>query len=332
MSEKFLDRTLVLAAVRVTENAAIAAWNLSGRGDEMAADQAAVDAMRMILNTIHMNAQVVIGEGEKDEAPMLYVGEQLGSANEPVVDIAVDPVEGTRLVAQGQPNALCVIAVAERGAFYKWQDIAYMDKIAVGPQAAGHIDITKSVTENLENIADARGMDVSDLTVVVLDRPRHKELIREAREAGSRIKLISDGDVAGGLMASMPNTGIDVLMGIGGSPEAVITAAALKCAGGDMQCRLWPRNDEERRTVEEQGIDLSRVFTIDDLVRSDDVFFAATGITDGELLEGVKFVPGGAQTHSLVMRAMSGTIRYIHSTHRMPKVRALRQAQTLVRP
>lgn len=325
MSHHALSRNISLELARCTEAAALMSSGWMGRGEKESADQAAVDAMRQTLNSIHMDAQVAIGEGDKDEAPMLYVGERLGSATEPVVDIAVDPVEGTRLVAQGQPNALCVIAVAERGAFYKWQDIAYMDKIAVGPRAAGRIDITKSVTENLENIADAKGMEVKDLSVVVLDRPRHEELIREVREAGSRIKLISDGDVAGGLMASMPNTGIDVLMGIGGSPEAVITASALKCAGGDMQCRLWPRNDHERQVAQEQGIDLSRVFTIDDLVRSDDVFFAATGITDGELLEGVKFVTGGAVTHTLVMRAVSGTVRYIQSTHKMEKVRGLRR-------
>lgn len=328
MSQHDLDRNIALELARCTEAAALMSSGWMGRGDKESADQAAVDAMRQTLNTIPMNARVAIGEGEKDEAPMLYVGERLGSAEEPVLDIAVDPVEGTRLVAQGQPNALCVIAVAERGAFYQWQDIAYMEKIAVGPQAAGRIDITKSVTENLENIADAKGMDIRDLTVVVLDRPRHKELIREAREAGSRIKLITDGDVAGGLMASMANTGIDVLMGIGGSPEAVITAAALKCAGGDMQCRLWPRNDDEREAVKAQGIDVSKVFTIDDLVRSDDVFFAATGITDGELLEGVKFIAGGAVTHSLVMRAVSGTVRYISATHRMSKVRGLRASMT----
>lgn len=315
MENPEISRNISLELARCTEAAALMSARWMGRGDKEVADQAAVDAMRQLLNTIAMDGTVVIGEGEKDEAPMLYVGERLGCADEPVVDIAVDPVEGTRLLAHGQPNALCVIAVAEKGAFYQWQDIAYMEKIAVGPSAAGVIDITKTPTENLHAVADARGMTVKELTVVVLDRPRHEQLIREIREVGSRIKLITDGDVAGALMASMPDTGIDVLMGIGGSPEAVITAAALKCAGGDMQCRLWLRNDHERKVVSDRGIDISRVFTIDDLVGGDDVFFAATGITDGELLEGVKFTPAGALTHTLVMRAVSGTVRYIRSTH-----------------
>jgi len=323
-----ISRNISMELARCTEAAALMSSRWMGRGDKESADQAAVDAMRQLLNTIHMDAVVVIGEGDKDEAPMLFVGEHLGCADEPVVDIAVDPVEGTRLVAQGQPNALCVIAVAERGAFYGWQDIAYMEKIAVGPAAAGRIDITKSVTENLTNVADAKGMDVSDLTVVVLDRPRHEDIIREARQAGSRIKLITDGDVAGALMSTMPNTGIDVLLGIGGSPEAVITAAALKCSGGDMQCRLWPRNDHERQVVQDKQIDIGRVFTIDDLVSGDDVFFSATGITDGELLDGVTHVPGGATTHTLVMRAVSGTVRYIRSTHRTSKIRNLIAATT----
>lgn len=327
MENPDISRNISLELARCTEAAALMASRWMGRGDKETADQAAVDAMRQLLNTISMDATVVIGEGEKDEAPMLYVGERLGCAEQPKVDIAVDPVEGTRLLAQGQPNALCVIAVAERGAFYGWQDIAYMEKIAVGPDAKGSIDITKSVTENLQSVADAKDRKVQDLTVVVLDRPRHEALINEAREAGARIKLISDGDVAGGLMAAMENTGIDVLMGTGGSPEAVITAAALKCAGGDMQCRLWPRNDHEREVAEKTGVDLTKVFAIDDLVSGDDVFFSATGITDGELLEGVKFLRGGgATTHSLVMRSVSGTVRYIESTHRASKFRNLEKA------
>jgi len=328
MQNPEISRNISLELARCTEAAALMSSRWMGRGDKESADQAAVDAMRQLLNTIHMDATVVIGEGDKDEAPMLYDGERLGCADEPVVDIAVDPVEGTRLVAQGQPNALCVIAVAERGSFYAWQDIAYMEKIAVGPAAAGRIDITKSVTENLVNVADAKGMDVADLTVVVLDRPRHEDIIREARSVGARIKLITDGDVAGALMSAMPNTGIDVLLGIGGSPEAVIAAAALKCAGGDMQCRLWPRNEHERQVVKDKQIDVERVFTVDDLVAGDDVFFAATGITDGELLDGVKYVSGGATTHTLVMRAVSGTVRYINSTHRTSKIRNLLSATT----
>ena len=323
MENHELSRNISLELARCTEAAALTAGRWMGRGDKEAADQAAVDAMRRVLNTVEMDGLVVIGEGEKDEAPMLYAGERLGRASEPRVDIAVDPVEGTRLLAQGMPNALCVIAVAERGSFYGWQHIAYMEKIAVGPDARGAIDITKSASENLHQIAEAKRQDVEDLTVVILDRPRHESLIREVREAGARIRLIPDGDVAGALMAAMENTGIDVLMGTGGSPEAVIAAAALKCAGGDMQCRLWPRNDEERRQIKAQDIDVSRVFTMDDLVACDDVFFAATGITDGELLNGVKYVKDGATTHTLVMRNVSGTVRYIRSSHQISKLRQL---------
>jgi fructose-1,6-bisphosphatase II len=318
-----ISRNISLELARCTEAAALMAGRWMGRGDKEAADQAAVDAMRQVLNTIDMDGLVVIGEGEKDEAPMLYVGERLGRASEPKVDIAVDPIDGTRLLALGMPNSICVIAVAERGAFYGWQHISYMEKIAVGPAGCGAIDITKSAAENLASVAEAKHRDVDDLTVVVLDRPRHEGIIQEVREAGARIKLITDGDVAGALMAAMLNTGIDLLMGIGGSPEAVIAAAALKCAGGDMQCRLWPRNDEERRLAEEYNIDLTRIFRIDDLVGGDDVFFAATGITDGELLDGVKYFRDGASTHSLVMRAVSGTVRYISSTHQISKLRQM---------
>jgi len=318
-----ISRNISMELARCTEAAALMAGRWMGRGDKEAADQAAVDAMRQVLNTIDMDGLVVIGEGEKDEAPMLYAGERLGRASEPKVDIAVDPIDGTRLLALGMPNSICVIAVAERGAFYGWQHISYMEKIAVGPGACGAIDITKPVAENLASIAEAKNEDIDDLTVVVLDRPRHEGIIRDVREAGARIKLITDGDVAGALMAAMHNTGIDVLMGVGGSPEAVIAAAALKCAGGDMQCRLWPRNDDERRLAEKHNIDLTRIFRIDDLVGGDDVFFAATGITDGELLEGVKYFRDGASTHSLVMRAVSGTVRYIHSTHQISKLRTL---------
>jgi fructose-1,6-bisphosphatase II len=299
-----------------------------GLGAKEDADQAAVDAMRTMLNTIDMDAVVVIGEGDKDDAPMLYTGERLGTGNGPAVDIAVDPVEGTRLLAHGQPNSTCVIAVAERGAFYGWQDIAYMEKIAVGPRSAGVIDITKSCSENLHAVANAKGMRVEDLTVVILDRPRHEQLIRDVRAVGSRIKLITDGDVAGALMATMPETGIDVLMGIGGAPEAVITAAAFKCFGGDLQTRLWLRNDEERRTAEAKHIDVSKVYTVDDLVQGNDVLFSITGITDGELLEGVKFVHGGVTTHSMVMRAASGTVRWIHSHHKLSKLQNLQNASS----
>ena len=317
-----MDRNLSMELARVTEAAALMAGRWMGRGDKEAADQAAVDAMRQVLDTIQMAGEVVIGEGDKDEAPMLYTGERVGCADEPKVDIAVDPIDGTRLLALGMPNSITVVAVAEHESLYQWQDIAYMEKIAVGPEAAGAIDIRLSVTENLENIARATKRDVQDLTVVVLDRPRHEGIISDVRKAGARIKLIADGDVAGALMAAMPGTGIDLLMGIGGSPEAVIAACALKCVGGDMQCRLWPRNDEERERAAAQNLDLDRVLTLDDLVSSDNVLFAATGITDGELLEGVGYFADGARTHSLVMRARSGTIRYIHSTHRLSKLRS----------
>lgn len=319
---RVFDRNLSLEFGRVTEAAALMAGRWMGRGDKEAADQAAVDAMRQVLGTIDMEGVVVIGEGEKDHAPMLFTGERLGAGTDPKVDIAVDPVDGTRLLAQGMPNSLAVMAVAERGSLYTWQDIAYMEKIAVGPAAAGAIDITKSVKENLTNVADAKGVDVGDLTVVILDRPRHESLINEVRDAGARMKLITDGDVAAALMAAMVGTGIDLLMGIGGSPEAVIAACALKCVGGDMQCRLWPRNDEEKQVAKDQNIDLSRIYRLDDLVTSENVFFAATGITDGELLRGVHYVSDGASTHTLVMRATSGTVRYIQSTHRLGKLRS----------
>lgn len=318
-----LTRNLSLELVRVTEAAALMAGRWMGRGQKERADGSAVDAMRQVLETIEMDGLVVIGEGEKDEAPMLYTGERVGTGGDPKVDIAVDPVEGTRLLAQGMPNSLVVLAVAERGALYGWQDVAYMEKIAVGADAAGAIDIEASVETNLRKVAEAKSTDVSDLTVVILDRPRHEDLIRQVREAGARMKLIIDGDVAGGLMAAMPETGIDILMGVGGSPEAVITACALRCVGGDMQTRLWPRNDEERRSIEEQKLDTTRVYTIDDLVKSEDVFFVATGITDGELLRGVHYYRDRATTHSLVMRERSGTVRYVESSHRPKKLREL---------
>lgn len=324
-----IDRNIALELVRCTEAAALMSSRWMGRGKKEEADQAAVDAMRTLLNSIDMDAVVVIGEGDKDEAPMLYTGERLGTGKGPALDIAVDPVEGTRLLAHGQPNATCVIAAAERGAFYEWQDIAYMEKIAVGPRSRGVIDITKSVAENLHAVAKAKGMSVSDLTVVILDRPRHEDLITDVREVGSRIKLITDGDVAGALMATLPNTGIDVLIGIGGAPEAVITAAAFKCFGGEMQTRLWLRNEDERRNAEKNHIDVDKVFTIDDLVQGNDVMFAITGITDGELLEGVKYVHGGANTHSMVMRSASGTVRWIESFHRLSKLENLRRANAV---
>lgn len=315
-----LDRNLALELARVTEAAAMMAARWMGRGNKEAADQAAVDAMRYVLDSVDMNGVVVIGEGAKDEAPMLYVGEQVGCAEFPEVDIAVDPIDGTRLLSLGMANAVSVVALADRGSMFSCADIAYMEKIAVGPEAADAIDLNLSATENLLRIAEAKRMEVRDLTVVVLDRPRHEALIAEIRAAGARLKMIVDGDVSGALMTAMPGTGIDALFGIGGAPEAVVAAAALKCTGGEIQARLWPRNDEERRIVREKNYDTKRIYAINDLVAGDNVFFSATGITDGELALGVHFIPGGATTDTLVMRSKSGTVRRITSTHRLEKL------------
>ncbi len=318
-------RNLALELVRVTEAAALAAARWMGRGDKIAADQAAVDAMRLILNTIDMQGVIVIGEGEKDDAPMLFNGEQLGTGGGLALDIAVDPIDGTTLTATGGPGALAVVALAERGTMYAPGSLVYMNKIAVGPEARDVIDINQSVAYNLHAAAHALGKSVDDLTVMILDRPRHEKLIADVRKVGSRIRLIRDGDVAGAIAAGRPGTGIDLLMGVGGSPEAVIAAAALKCLGGGMQCKLWPRNDEERRYAQEHGHDLNRVFGINDLVAGDNVFFAATGITNGELLDGVRFVRGGAVTTSMVMRSRSGTTRIIQSEHRWDKLMRISQ-------
>ncbi len=316
-----LGRNLALELVRVTEAAALQAGRFMGRKDKEAADQAAVDAMRSVLATIEMEGVVVIGEGEKDEAPMLYIGERLGGASEPKVDIAVDPVDGTRLLAYGMPNSITVLAVSERGTMFASPDIMYMDKIAVGSEAAGRIDINAPVEKNLKHVAEAKRRRVQDLTVVILDRPRHEGLIEAVRAAGARIKMITDGDVAGAVMAATPDTGIDMMIGVGGAPEAVVTACALKCLGGDMQCKLWPRNDQERMVAAEKEIDTNQVLGLDDLVDSDNVFFAATGITDGELLRGVHYFGDGATTESLVMRSRSGTVRRIYATHQLAKLR-----------
>jgi len=320
-----IDRNLALELVRVTEAAALAAARWMGRGDKNAADQAAVDAMRLILNTIEMQGVIVIGEGEKDEAPMLFNGEQLGAGVGLALDIAVDPIDGTTLTATGGNGALAVVAMAERGTMYAPGSLVYMNKIAVGPEARDVIDINQSVAYNLHAAAHALGKSVDDLTVMILDRPRHEKLIADVRKVGSRIRLIRDGDVAGAIAAGRPGTGIDLLMGVGGSPEAVIAAAALKCLGGGMQCKLWPRNDDERRYAQEHGHDLNRVFGINDLVAGDNVFFAATGITNGELLDGVRFVRGGAVTTSMVMRSRSGTTRIVESEHRWDKLMRISQ-------
>ncbi|HWG55565.1 MAG TPA: class II fructose-bisphosphatase [Gaiellaceae bacterium] len=314
------DRNLALELVRVTESAAMAAAGWVGRGQKEAADQAAVDAMRLMLGTVEMDGVVVIGEGEKDEAPMLFNGERVGSGRGPEVDVAVDPLEGTRLTALGQPNAIAVIAVAERGTMFFPGAALYMDKIAVGPEAAGAIDITKSPTENVRAVAEAKGMDVRDVTVVVLERERHDALIAELRESGARVNLIRDGDVAPAIAAAQAFTGVDLLMGIGGTPEGVISAAAIKCTGGALQGRLWPRNDEERQALVTAGYELDRVLTQDDLVASDNVFVAATGVTSGVFLRGVRASAVGVETESIVMRSRSGTIRRIHAYHPLSKL------------
>jgi fructose-1,6-bisphosphatase II len=317
------DRNLALELVRVTESAATFAARWIGRGDKIAADQAAVDAMRLMINTVSMRGVVVIGEGEKDEAPMLYNGEEVGDGTGPEVDVAVDPLEGTRLTALGMPNAISVIAVAERGTVFFPGAALYMDKIAVGPGAADAIDIDATPTENLERVAEAKRVEVNNLTVVVLERDRHDELIAEIREAGARVNLIRDGDVAPAIAAAQAGTGVDLLMGIGGTPEGVISAAAIKCLGGAMQGKLWPRNEDERQQLVDAGYDVDGVLTADDLVQGDDVFVAATGVTSGALLRGVRVLGDRVETDSIVMRSRSGTFRRIQASHPLTKIQSL---------
>ncbi len=314
------DRNMALELVRVTEAAALAAARWMGRGDKKGADGAAVDAMRVILDTVSMDGLVVIGEGEKDEAPMLYNGENIGDGSPPETDIAVDPVEGTTLTALGRGNAISVIAVSERGTMFDPGPCYYMNKIAVGGDAVGSVDVTRSATENLESVAKAKGVRVRDLAVVILDRPRHDDLVAEVREAGARIRSITDGDVAGAMSTAWPEAGADVLLGVGGTPEGVISAAALKCMGGEIQAQLCPKSDEERQATLDAGYDLDTVLTTDDLVKGENCFFAATGITDGELLRGVRYDSKGATTQSLVMRSKSGTVRRIDARHRLHKL------------
>jgi len=319
-----IDRNLALELVRVTEGAAMAAARFMGRNQKEDADQAAVDSMRRSLNFVDMDGVVVIGEGEKDEAPMLYIGERVGNGNSPQVDVAVDPIDGTRLVARGLPGGIATVALAERGSLFHTH-VPYMQKLIVGPEAADVIDITDGIAANLERIAKAEERSVEDLTVVVLDRDRHESLLAEIRAAGARVKLIMDGDVAAGVMAAMEHrTGIDVLMGVGGAPEAVLAACAIKCVGGGMQARLWPR-DQDREVMESEGKSADTVYRLDDLVAGDNVFFAATGITDGELLQGVRFHGDHrVATQSLVMRSYSGTVRYVEAEHRLEKLRLRR--------
>lgn len=313
-----MERELALEFVRVTEAAAIASGRWMGRGDKIAADQAAVDAMRAAFDTVNISGCVVIGEGEMDEAPMLYIGEQVGHGGREV-DIAVDPLEGTNLVAKGLPGSIAVLAIAPRGCLLHAPDM-YMDKIAVGPRARGKIDINAPVRENLQAVAAALDRAVEDLTVVILDRPRHAAIVKEAREAGARIKLISDGDVSPAINAAIEGTAVHMLLGIGGAPEGVLAAAAVKCLGGDMQGRLWPESAADIERAKAMGIDdINKVFTIDDLVKGDEVIFAATAITQGDLLNGVRYFGGGARTHSIVMRGSTGTVRFVDAIHKFDK-------------
>ena len=315
------DRNLALELVRVTEAAALAAGRWVGRGDKEAADGAAVDAMRLMIDSVSMRGTVVIGEGEKDRAPMLYNGEVVGNGDGPGVDVAVDPIDGTRLTAIGQPNALSVIALSGEGTMFFPGAAVYMEKVATGAEAADAIDVTASPAENVRRVAEAKGIRPEEMSVTILDRPRHEEIIGSVRSVGARVVLITDGDVAGAIAAaSTRRSGIDLLFGIGGTPEGVIAAAALKCLGGSMQGRLYPRNDEERAALERDGYDISQVLSTDDLVKGNDVFFAATGITDGALLKGVKYWPDGATTYSMVMRSRSGTVRIVEAEHEFSKL------------
>jgi fructose-1,6-bisphosphatase II len=314
------DRNLALELVRVTEAAAMAGARKMGYGDKELVDGAAVDAMRAVLGSVPMDGIVVIGEGEKDNAPMLFNGEQIGNGQPPAVDIAVDPIEGTSLTAKSQPNALSVVALSDRGTMFNPGPCVYMEKLAVGPEAVGAVDFEAPLAENLARIARARGVQVADLTVAILDRPRHEQIVKEIRGAGARIKLLPDGDVAGAISAAREGTGVDVLVGIGGTPEGVLAAAALKCLEGGIFGRLWPRDDAERQAALDAGYDLERVLTVDDLVAGDNVFFAATGVTDGDLLRGVRFDRRGAVTQSLSMRSKSGTIRLIEARHQFSKL------------
>ncbi|CAN5863151.1 class II fructose-bisphosphatase [soil metagenome] len=317
------DRNLALELVRATEAAALAAGRWMGRNQKESGDQAAVDAMRLMLSQVEMDGVVVIGEGEKDEAPMLYNGENVGDGTGPAVDVAVDPIDGTTLTAKGMDNAIAVMAVSERGTMYDPSAVFYMDKLVVGPECADRVDIRLPIAENVRRVARAKNRYPEDVTVIMLDRPRHEAIAQEVREAGARLRLISDGDVAGGIAACQPDSGVDMLLGIGGTPEGIITACAVKAMGGVIQGKLWPKDDDERQDALDAGHDLDAVLTTDDLVTGDNCFFVATGITSGELLKGVRFGSGTAITNSLVMRSKSGTIRIIESHHRLAKVAAI---------
>jgi fructose-1,6-bisphosphatase II len=316
-------RNLALELVRVTEAAAMMAGRFMGRGDKEAADQAAVNAMRTVLQTVDMNGVIVIGEGEKDNAPMLYNGEQVGNGSGLEFDVAVDPIDGTRPLAFGRSNSLATVAISPRGSMFDPGPFVYMNKIAVGPEAKGKINIEKSITDNLNAIAEAKDKDVADLTTIILDRDRHKDMIAEIRKAGARIRLIPDGDVAAALMTAWPESGVDVLFGVGGTPEGVLAACALRAMGGEIQGKMYARDEDELRRGRESGYDFEKILTMDDLVSSEDVFFAATGITDGEFLKGVRYFGDGASTDSLVVRGSTGTVRQITATHRIDKLRQL---------
>ena len=319
-SRRPIERNVAMELVRVTEAAALAAARFLGMGDKNLVDGSAVSAMRFVLGNVHMDGIVVIGEGEKDEAPMLYIGEKIGDGSGLKLDIAVDPVDGTTLTAKGLPGAISAVALSARGTMNCPRQVVYVNKIVAGPEARDVVNIDASVAENLNNIAKAKKRKVAELTVVVLDRPRHDQLISEIRSAGARIKLISDGDVAAGIQAALPETGIDCLMGIGGTPEGVLSAAAIRCIGGVIQCKAWPRDEKEKNAAIAAGLDLDKVYSTEDLVGGEDVFFAATGVSTGEMLKGVRYFAGGAQTHSMAMRSRSGTIRWIDSWHNLERL------------
>jgi fructose-1,6-bisphosphatase II len=327
MSEKNhtrpMERNIAMELVRVTESAAMSAARYLGRGDKILVDQSAVNAMRNVLGFVRMDGIVVIGEGEKDEAPMLYIGEKIGDGSEPKVDIAVDPVDGTTLTARGLPGAISVVALSARGTMHCPRHFVYMNKIAVGAEARDSIDINASVAENLNSIAAAKKKKVSEITVVVLDRPRHETLLRDIRNAGARVKLITDGDVSAAIEAALPETDVDVLMGVGGTPEGVLSAAAIICIGGAIQCKAWPRDEKEREAAVARGDDMEKVYKTNDLINSDDVFFAATGVSSGALLRGVRYFSGGAQTQSIAMRGRSGTMRWVDARHNFEKLEKL---------
>jgi fructose-1,6-bisphosphatase II len=319
-SPRPIERNIAMELVRVTEAAALTAARFLGMGDKNLVDGAAVTAMRYVLDHVRMEGIVVIGEGEKDEAPMLYIGERIGDGSGMHVDIAVDPIDGTTLVAKGLPGAISAVALSARGTMHCPRQLVYVNKIVTGPEAKDVVDIDASVADNLKNIGKAKKRKVSELTVVVLDRPRHEQLLAEIRSAGARIKLISDGDVAASIQAALPETGVDALMGIGGTPEGVLSAAAIRCIGGGIQCKAWPRDEKERQAAVADGVDLDKVYKTEDLVNGEDVFFAATGVSSGEMLKGVRYSSGGAQTQSLAMRSRSGTIRWIDSWHNFERL------------